>query len=403
MCAAGKGWHGQGRHVPCWWLPGENREGQASITGNVRVRYRRKPVIQDDWFIMKDWLHVLFYPFGNPAIVPLGQFSRLKVALVADELTRACLLHECRVCDLTPLNYKYLLRLWKPDLLFVESAWHGAGNAWKYRIASYPDHPEHSNRDLRKMVEYARNLGIPCLFWNKEDGVHYARFIDSARLFDHVFTVDEGCLERYRESVPLNVTVNTLMFAVQPAIHRFTGFNFRHYRANFVGSYSHHVHQSRRVWQDMMFAALRDAGLGLTVIDRNSDRRPGNYRYPAIDGMEIRPALPHVKTAQVYKDYLVSLNVNTVQNSGTFYSRRLIEILACGGIAVTNSCKSVERYFRDFCHVIHDAEEAVDLFSRLKEGPSPNDLARAETGARYVLSEHTWTRRLETVVQVVGI
>ena len=203
--------------------------------------------------------------------------------------------------------------------------------------------------------------------------------------------------------VSANVTVNTLMFPVQSATHHFTGFNFKYHRANFVGSYSHHVHDKRRIWQDLMFGALQDTDFGLTVIDRNSDRKSDNYRYPVLPGLEVRSAIPHFKTAQIYKDYLVSLNVNTIEDSATMYSRRLVEILACGGIAVTNPSPAVDRYFREYCHIVRNTEEATALFCRLKHGPTADDLARAEAGALYVLAEHTWAHRLEEIVRVVGL
>jgi hypothetical protein len=335
--------------------------------------------------------------------MPQTKFRNLKIALVSDELTRSSLASECQTRNLTPLNYKLLLKFWKPDMLFVESAWQGARNAWKFKIAAYPDRPERTNMALRKVVAYARQLGIPCVFWTKEDGVHFDRFIGSAKLFDHIFTVDENCIDRYRAVVEPGVTVDSLMFAVQPVTHNFSGFNFKHHRANFVGSYSHHVHDRRRAWQDMFFAAASSQGLGLTVIDRNSDRKSSAYRFPAVPGLEMRPAVPHAQTAQIYKDYLVSLNVNTIEDSGTMFSRRLVEILACGGIAVTNPSPAVGRYFKDYCHVLHKAEEATDLFARLKHGPSNDDLERARAGSEYVLREHTWAHRLEQITRVVGL
>ena len=85
------------------------------------------------------------------------------------------------------------------------------------------------------------------------------------------------------------------------------------------------------------------------------------------------------------------------------YSRRLVEILACGGIAVTNPSPAVDRYFKDYCHVVHDAVEATELFARLKHGPSADDLARAQAGARYVLAQHTWAHRLDEIARVVGL
>lgn len=328
---------------------------------------------------------------------------KLNIALISDALTECALASECCITPITPWNRRYALKLSRPDFLLVESSWQGHKNRWKYKIASYKEHPERTNTQLRDLVERARDMNIPTVFWNKEDGVHFDRFIDSAKLFDHVFTVDENCIPRYREAINREVTVNALMFGVQPVHHNFSGFKFKHVRANFVGSYGHHVHDRRRYWQDLMFSAAAETGLGLTVVDRNSDRKSTNYRFPSLPTLEIHPALSHERTAQIYKDYLVSLNVNTIEDSTTMYSRRLVEILACGGIAVTNPSPAVDRYFKDFCHVVHDRTQATELFSRLKHGPSADDLARAEAGARYVMAEHTWSHRLAEIARVVGL
>lgn len=104
----------------------------------------------------------------------------------------------------------------------------------------------------------------------------------------------------------------------------------------------------------------------------------------------------------LYKEYLVSLNVNTVEDSGTMFSRRLVEILAYGSIAVINPIPAVDHYFKDYCYVVQNENEATNLFDRLEHGPSREDLERAEAGARYVLAEHTWTHRLNKILQVIS-
>lgn len=327
----------------------------------------------------------------------------MKIALIADELTYSALDKETHVKKITPRNYKFILRFWKPDILLVESAWQGYKNRWKYKIATYPDHPKRNNKALQKVVAYAKTLGIPTVFWNKEDSVHFERFIESAKLFDHIFTVDENCIPKYRAVVDSKATVNTLMFAVQPAIHNFTGFNFKYHRANFVGSYSKHMHERRRMWQNMMFEATCISELGLTAYDRNSKRKSDNYRYPTLTCIEVKLGVSYTKTAQIYKDYLISLNVNTIEDSPTMFSRRLIEIIACGGIAVTNPSPAVERYFKDYCHVINNQEEAIEVFNRLKFGPSKDDLERARAGAEYIVKEHTWSHRLKKICDVIGL
>lgn len=327
----------------------------------------------------------------------------LKIALLADELTRSCLSHECTVIDVPASGFAELLRSAKPDLLLVESAWQGLASSWKYKIASYPGYMLRSNRRLRRLVRTARDLHIPTVFWNKEDGVHFNRFIDSARLFDHVFTVDANCVPRYRAIVDSATSVGVLPFPVQPRFHNFDGFHFGSNDANFVGSYSTHIHDARRAWQNMAFDAVHKSGLGLTIYDRNSDRSSPIYRYPSWDGLVVRPAVPHAATAQIYKDHLISLNVNTVTDSPTMFSRRLVEILACGGIAVTSGALSIETMFRDFCHVITTPEDARVLFDRLRFGPSSDDLERARQGAAYVAQHHTWAQRLELVAGTAGL
>lgn len=329
--------------------------------------------------------------------------KKITIALIADELTSKCLQIETNVYYITPLNYKFILLFFKPDFLFVESAWHGKRDEWKFKIASYPEHPKRNNKALQKVVGYAKKLNIPTVFWNKEDGVHFERFIESAKLFDHIFTVDENCIPKYRAAIGDNVTVNTLMFAVQSKIHYFSGFNFKYNRANFVGSYSHHIHDRRRLWQDMMFRSASRTGLGLSVYDRNSSRKSSNYRYPQLFGMDINSSVKYVDTAKIYKDYLVSLNVNTIEESATMFSRRLVEIIGCGGIAVSNSSPAVEKYFKDYCYVINDETEANELFDRLKNGPSELDFQRARAGADYVANKHTWSHRIDEICSIIGI
>jgi spore maturation protein CgeB len=326
----------------------------------------------------------------------------MRMAIIADDITSICLQAETDIYHITPMNYKVVLKFWKPDILFVESAWQGYKNRWKYKIAAYPDYPKRNNETLKKVVSYAKKLEIPTLFWNKEDGVHFDRFIESAKLFDHIFTVDENCIEKYRTFVDKNTTVNVLMFAVQSAFHYFSGFDFKNNKANFIGSYSRHIHKERRMWQNMIFEATCESGMGIDIFDRNSKRKSANYRYSNDLCLNIKKQISYQDTAKYYRDYLISLNVNTIQDSKTMFSRRFIEILACGGIAVTNPTPAIEKYFKDYCYTVSSKEEALTLFRRLENGANDMDRQRARAGAEYVFQKHTWRHRLEEIKQVIG-
>lgn len=327
--------------------------------------------------------------------------SRLKIALIADELTHACLKRECRVMPITPWNAEAVLGLWRPDILLVESSWKGWLQTWKYRMASYPDHPERNNKAVRRVVQLARARSIKTAFWNREDGVHFDRFIESARLFDFVFTVDANRVPCYREICGPDVPVEVLMFAAQPAIH-FPKPEKVHRRACFVGSYSTNIHPDRRAWQNQIFEAASE--IGLTVYDRNWFRSGAHYRFPARPWIKVRERVPHRQTAGIYRSYIANINVNTVTDSQTAFSRRLVEILACGSLAVTNPTPAVDKHFADYCKVVKDEEEARELFRRLaRDGLSAREAEMVRAGAEHVRKHHTWRHRLEQLVAATGV
>lgn len=337
---------------------------------------------------------------------PEGPFKRLKVALVTDYFTTACLAAECQTKCLTRKNYRDVIRQWKPDLVFVESAFHGYGGDWRYELAWQPKWLRLGQpRAIFDLLAFARSCGVPTVFWNKDDGAFFEHFIEVAKAADHVFTTDVNCLERYRQQLPPGVSVNVLMMAYQPKFHCFTGFDFSYNEVCFTGSYYRRILPERRRFLDMVFDAGGQAGVKINVFDRNHDRlsRLFEFRFPKHDHLVIHPRVPHHQTADVYKKYAWSLNVNSVSDSETMCSRRLLEILACGGIAVTNPSRSVERYFWEYCEVINSYDEAVALFARFKDGPSKNDLERAAAGAEYVRQHHTWAHRLETICDVANI
>ena len=84
------------------------------------------------------------------------------------------------------------------------------------------------------------------------------------------------------------------------------------------------------------------------------------------------------------------------------YSRRLLEILACGGICVTNNSPAVEKFFSEYCHAVESQEQTRALLDRLRLGPSTEDKEKAEAGASYVRRQHTWMCRLEQLADVVN-
>jgi len=327
----------------------------------------------------------------------------VKIALISDDLTRESLKLEDNIIvyNITPANYWYILKFLKPDFLFVESAWNGYKSSWKYKIASYPDISKRNNNRLKKVVDFAKKLNIPTVFWNKEDGIHFERFIESAVFFDYIFTVDINVIPRYKELV--DVPVNVLMFAIQPKIHYFKGFHIPYKRANFVGSYSKHIHSQRREWQDMFFKTFCQNDFQVDVYNRNSDRNTKIYGYPQLSCLNEKHRIPYDKTADVYRNYMISLNVNTITDSETMFSRRLIEILACGRVCITNPSLAVTKLFDDYCYCVHNEKELEELILKFKEHGIENEKEKLQKASDYVLKYHTWKHRINEITTILKL
>lgn len=326
----------------------------------------------------------------------------VKIAIISDELTYLALVNSVVKCfQIKNRNWFQLFRVFKPDFILVESAWRGHRDKWRYQIANYPDHPDRNNIELRKFLELADKHNIPAVFWNKEDGAHFNRFIDSASLFKYIMTVDENCVERYRAILGNRVKVGVLPFAVQPTFHHPTSLPPRYNQSLFVGSYSHHIHNARQQWQDMAFSAA--SPYGLTIVDRNSDRKSDVYRYPNLPNMTIKPAVPYDQTGKLFRQYSHCLNVNTVTDSPSMFSRRLIEIMACGRLAVTNPSLSVSTRFENMCEVINSKEEADELFAQLSKGYTKRQIEMMRYASNHVLENYNYDKWLQHIVDFIGI
>ena len=329
-------------------------------------------------------------------------FYSYKIAIISDELTAKALdSASIKVMHLSNENKFWVFKVFKPDFILVESAWRGYKDKWRYKLANYPDYPERNNVELRKLLELADRCNIPAVFWNKEDGAHFNRFIDSASLFKYVLTVDENCVERYQAILGNSVKVGVLPFAVQPKFHHPTDFPPHYNESLFVGSYSHHIHNARQQWQDMAFTAA--SPYGLTIVDRNSDRKSDVYRYPDLPNMTIKPAVPYDQTGELFRQYSHCLNVNTVTDSPSMFSRRLIEIMACGRLAVTNPSLSVSTRFEGMCEVIDNKEQADELFAQLSKGYTKQQAEMMRYASDHVLKNYNYDQWIKRIVEFIEL
>lgn len=321
----------------------------------------------------------------------------LNILCVLDDFTRKTLAMEPNV----QLDFAHPKRLplffKKYDFLLVESTWLGNQTQWKYKVAAYPEHPERNNYSLAKLVNWAKNRNIPTIFWNKEDPFHFGQFIESAKLFDYIFTTDANLVAQYQAQCP-NSKIAVLPFPFQPKIHYPATFDsIKTHSSIFIGSYMRHMHLERRLWQDMCFEAA--APYGLTIVDRHAKLAKNhiNYRFPQIDHLQYRSTVDYAKTASLNHEFQQSINVNTITNSPTMFSRRLIEIMACNRLVVSNPSDAIDHLFPDMCEVVSEKDQAVALFDQLQYGYTTTQIEKINTAREHVYQHYTlksWLKQI---------
>ena len=151
----------------------------------------------------------------------------------------------------------------------------------------------------------------------------------------------------------------------------------------------------------MVFAAA--APYGLTIIDRNSARKAKVYRYPDLPNTAINPAVAYDNTGDLYRQYSHSLNVNTVTDSPSMFSRRLIEIMACGRLPVTNPSLAVTTRFEGMCEVIETHEQADALFAQLAVNYTPQQEEMMRYASNHVLQNYNYDQWLQQIVEFIEL
>jgi len=103
-----------------------------------------------------------------------------------------------------------------------------------------------------------------------------------------------------------------------------------------------------------------------------------------------------------YRAYKVFLNVNSVKESPTMFSRRVFELLACGTPVVSAGCRGIDEMFGQLVRSVStEAETRSEVSALLDDEDYRSRLAHA--GYRFVMENHTYRHRIDTVLDAVGI
>ena len=347
----------------------------------------------------------------RPVVAPVWR-SRVaapgvpRVVGVLDGMSVAGFGPECELLLPDRTDWQADVEAFEPDFLLVESAWRGNDDRWRYCVGTYAGAEYRGLPQLRALVAWFRDRGLPTVFWNKEDPVHFDKFAEAASLFDIVYTSDENSVERYRAQGGAASFVGTLQFAAQPRLHHPFGPARRDPSPVFAGTFYRNRHADRQGTLAMLLSAAEP--FGLRIYDRAYGDTTGDFGFPDDVAGCVVGSLPYTELVDVYRQHRVFLNTNSVTTSPTMYSRRVFELLACGTAVVSTPSDGLARQFGGIVDIVQTPEEATAALRSLlgsegSEGSEDVWWRRHAEGIRSVMTAHTYAHRLAQICDQAGV
>lgn len=318
-----------------------------------------------------------------------GDGRQLRIAAVVDDFTRQSLSLDCDLLDLHPDRWHDDLADFDADLLFVESAWRGKDGSWHNSVPKLP-------QELLAIVDFCRKSGIPTIFWNKEDPVHFQTFLRTAREFDHVFTTDIDCVSRYRAALGHD-RVGFLPFACQPRLQNPVETYDRVDGVGFAGGYYRRYPERMRDL-DALLEGCSD--VPVEIWDRMYGTVLEDYRFPETYQGLIAGTLEAHEIDVAYKGYRFALNLNSVKHSQSMFARRAFELLSSGTVTFSNYARGLRVLLGDLVPMNDSAEGVRGDLLRLRSDDEAYDRLRL-MGLRTVHAEHTYRARLDAIVSAI--
>lgn len=314
----------------------------------------------------------------------------LRIACIMDDFSYNSYQSECTLLQLTPNNALYELNTFKPELLFIESAWRGKDELWNKKISTF-------SQELKEVIKWCKSHQIPTIFWNKEDPIHFETFLTTAQQFDYVFTTDIDCINRYKAELG-HERIYLLPFACQPAIHNPIELYKRKDAFSFAGAY--YVRYPERIRDIENYVVDLPKFCPLEIYDRNFGKDDPNYQFPPEYQSFIVGSLPFNEINKAYKSYNYAINLNSIKQSQTMFARRVYELLASNTLTVSNFSRGVRLMFGDLIVVADSGSEIVRRLEELTEDEDKIDKLRL-AALRKVMLEHTYAHRIAYIANKV--
>lgn len=335
-------------------------------------------------------------PFNNNSIKK-NISKQFKAISIMDEISEECWKYEFKSFPIVRNNYKNQIEGSTADFCFLESCWKGNKGNWEYAFTS-PGFKHANAQALLDLIPKVKSK-MPLVFWNKEDPMHYDRYLPIAKSANIIFTTDSNKVADYQRDVP-DAQVYAVPFAAQQRICNPSGrFGKPAESVCFAGSYYGVGHDERKRQMDALLPSIIE--FNGAIYDRMSSVDSDRYKFPEQYHAYIRPSVPFSEVVKLYKKFKVFLNVNTIVDSPTMMSRRVYELLACGTPVVSTPSKALEAQFSGIVQIANNAKEANIIIDKLLNDEFFWDKI-SHLGYREVMQKHTYAHRMRNITSALG-
>lgn len=326
---------------------------------------------------------------------------QIPVAMIADDFTFGSFQPEFKTLRLKPKTWREQMDAHKPQLFICESAWQGGSpseHPWQGKIYTSIKFKQENRKELIAILDYCHENGIPTVFWNKEDPVHFSDrindFIRTSALFDYVFTTAVECVDLYIRDVGVPYA-DVLPFAVQPKLFNPIGSFGAADSVNFAGTWYGRYPKRAKAASKIIDNVL-ESDNEMVIYDRMYSSPDKAYAYPERYKKYTRPAISYAETADTYRKSKYGITLNTVADSDTMFARRVFELAACGAVVLSNTAQGVQHFFGD--SVYYADRDDFDIKSITEA-----DYLSHQRASMQIAFQNTYRHRAEQILSAVGI
>lgn len=298
---------------------------------------------------------------------------------------------------ITPDNFRHHSDI---DVLLLVSTWRGVdGSAWQ-GVTSRTNQRRAVLFD--ELIPFYRQLGIPIVFYSKEDPPNYDHFVTFAQQADYIFTSAAEVIPKYQEDCPNAQSIDVLPFGVNPKHHSPIGSQRGdvHQIVPFGGSWFNHKYKDRGRWGSAILDAVMAAkDYELVIFDRNSDLQLSRYQFPNRYGHALTPQINHQHLLDIQRVVDIGINLNSVSESASMFANRAIELQAQGTFVLSNYNVGLNSKY-PHVHISNGFTDTLGTLDSLSEAEIRTTQA---AGIRAVFSHDLAIMRIAKILRTVGL